>query len=159
MNKKLKIGIDFHGVIDSNFEFFKSFSELALSHGHEIYVITGGEAQKIEVSLQTHYVKFSHIYSLYDYFKEKNMLEILEDGRFWVAQEYWNPHKAEYCLEKGIDIHIDDNVEYLRDFKTTSCLYDKIKTECVCSNHIKIDFSQSPEKFLDEIEKYCLFNN
>ena len=79
---------------------------------------------------------------------------MLEDGRFWVPEEMWNVQKAAYCLENDIDIHLDDSVEYLKEFKTTSCLYDVTKTGCYFQDYRKIDFSENPKLVLAEIEKF-----
>ena len=40
--KFLKIGLDFHGVINTNPSYFKDFTEYAEARGHRIYIITGG---------------------------------------------------------------------------------------------------------------------
>lgn len=45
--KFLKIGLDFHGVINTNPSYFKDFTEYAEARGHRIYIITGGPAAKI----------------------------------------------------------------------------------------------------------------
>lgn len=44
--KFLKIGLDFHGVINTNPSYFKDFTEYAEARGHRIYIITGGPAAK-----------------------------------------------------------------------------------------------------------------
>ncbi len=152
MNKKLKIGIDFHGVIDSNYVFFREFNDLSMEKGHQIYVITGGSNEEISALLEKNRIKYSYLFSLKDFFEKQGVLKILEDGRFWVSDELWNAKKAEYCLENKIDIHIDDCSKYLEEFKTTFCLYDKTKAECTFSNYIKIDFSETPKQVLTELE-------
>lgn len=45
---KLKIGLDFHGVITDNPEYFKVFANEALRRGYEIHVISGGPKATIE---------------------------------------------------------------------------------------------------------------
>lgn len=45
--KFLKIGLDFHGVINTNPSYFKDFTEYAEARGHRIYIITCGPAAKI----------------------------------------------------------------------------------------------------------------
>ena len=45
---KLKIGLDFHGVITDNPEYFKVFANEALRRGYEIHIISGGPKATIE---------------------------------------------------------------------------------------------------------------
>lgn len=49
---KLKIGLDFHGVITDNPEYFKVFANEALRRGYEIHIISGGPKATIEKFLQ-----------------------------------------------------------------------------------------------------------
>lgn len=49
---KLKIGLDFHGVITDNPEYFKVFANEALRRGYEIHVISGGPKATIEKFLR-----------------------------------------------------------------------------------------------------------
>jgi hypothetical protein len=39
----IKLGLDVHGVIDDDPEFFSRFSEITLEQGNEVYIITGRE--------------------------------------------------------------------------------------------------------------------
>lgn len=43
----MKIGLDFHGVIDADPEFFAVETELLIKAGHEVHIITGHEYTKI----------------------------------------------------------------------------------------------------------------
>jgi hypothetical protein len=39
--KKLKIGLDIHGICDANPEFFSELSRLFVNAEHEVHIITG----------------------------------------------------------------------------------------------------------------------
>lgn len=61
---KLKIGLDFHGVITDNPEYFKVFANEALRRGYEIHIISGGPKATIEKFLQQWGIKYTDILPL-----------------------------------------------------------------------------------------------
>lgn len=153
MAKALKIGIDYHGVITANPEFFKDFSTLAMAQGIEIYVLSGGFEKDITAFLRQHQIPYTYIWSLADYFDKNKQLTYLSDGSFKVDNKLWNAAKAEYCEQHGINFHIDDSVLYGEHFTTPFCLYDvKNKTCCLRDNNrCCIDFDKPAKEVLEQI--------
>ena len=118
--KKLKIGLDIHGVCDANPEFFSELSRLFVNAGHEVIIITGrmeshgaiDEIKKLGIS----YTKF---YSIADYHvKIGTKIWYDEKGNPWIEPEFWDTTKAEICKKENIDFHIDDSSVYGKYFKT-----------------------------------------
>jgi hypothetical protein len=154
MTKILRIGIDFHGVINHNPEFFRAFTKVAFEKGHEIYIVSGGTYEEEKDYLDVWNIKYTHIFALIDYFKKIGKIEFFNDGIFRVSDELWDKAKADYC-RINIDIHIDDTVRYRKNFTTPFCLYDKISKSCILGNRV-INLSINPSDSLSHIEN--LFN-
>ncbi len=153
MNKHLKIGVDYHGVITADPTFFKTFNATAIKKGFEIYVVTGGTAKEVEKYLAENEIPTSHIFSLLDYFKQRNLVTFSEDGSFRVPDMIWDNAKANFCIKQKIDIHIDDSMTYGLHFQTPFCLYSLQNQKCRLIKHnIPIDFNKPAEKVLRDIE-------
>ena len=149
----MKIGIDYHGVINSNPEFFKKFADSALKENHRIIILSGSSADEVETYLTTYQIPFSEIYSLLDDFKRRGLVQFYEDGSFFVNNDIWNKAKAKYCLEHKVDVHIDDSMLYGAYFQTPFCLYALSSKRCTfAKKNIVINFNQAPEKVLQDLE-------
>ena len=149
----MKFGIDYHGVITSNPTFFKKFNALLLQNHHIVTVLSGGHFKDVQSYLTQYNIPFSNIFSLLDMFQKRNMVTFYPDGSFFVADNLWNSAKAKYCLEQHIDIHIDDSILYGTYFQTPFCLYTSNPQQCtLLKNNLSINFSQSPEKVLADIQ-------
>lgn len=118
---KLKIGLDFHGVITDNPEYFKVFANEALRRGYEIHVISGGPKATIEKFLRQWGIKYTDIFAIVDYYDARGCVTFYENGEFKVPDKLWNCAKAAYCDENGINIHIDDTMSYSEGFTTPFC--------------------------------------
>lgn len=121
-----KLGIDIHGVIDSLPEFFSFLTESIIKNGGEVHVITGGSWDKLEETLKTMNINYTHSFSVYDYLlTHAETIGTIEfsDGtvqkRF--NDEEWDACKALYCKENGITLHIDDTLVYNNYFTTPFC--------------------------------------
>lgn len=115
------LGIDFHGVIDSDIEYFRLMSEKTISF-QKIYVISGPPKADLEKELNKHGlyrgIHFNKIFSIVDFLKEKGVkMWADENGRWWADEEDWWSSKAEICEKHNIDIMIDDKERYQRYFK------------------------------------------
>ena len=133
---KLKIGLDFHGVITDNPEYFKVFANEALRRGYEIHVISGGP----------------DIFAIVDYYDARGCVTFYENGEFKVPDKLWNCAKAAYCDENGINIHIDDTMSYSEGFTTPFCFYDVKTRHCRTQDQKVINLEVSPKAALDDIE-------
>ena len=155
MKKNLKIGLDYHGVINHNPLFFKNLTRLALQDNHQIIVLSGGHKQDVINYLQTNNIGYSNIFSLLDYFQEKNLVTFYEDGSFFVPNDLWNKAKADYCLKNRIDLHIDDSMLYGVYFQTPFCLYSPNNNHCsFIKKHVTLNFNKSASEVLSDIVQY-----
>ena len=154
MSREIRIGLDFHGVINSNPDYFKSFTQEAIGRGWKIYIITGGPYEKVATYLREHNIEYNHLFAIFDYYQEQGLAEIRPDGEFKIEKELWDKTKATYCREHKIDIHIDDSKEYKKSFSTPYCRYDATTHECFLDVEHKLDLSKSISATLDKIEKF-----
>lgn len=125
MRSKMKIGIDFHGVIDKKPQFFSEFTKLLKENGHEVHILTGSTvSNNLLIELTKYQIHYTHIFSITDYKENCGARVIYDDnGNPWIDDEDWNGAKAEYCQRLNIDIHLDDSSEYGKYFKTPYCLF------------------------------------
>lgn len=152
-NVKIKIGLDFHGVITDNPEYFHRFTELAEKKDWEIYVITGGPYAVIVKFLKTWGIKYHKLFTILDFYDAQGKVTFFENGNFHIDDDLWDKAKGVFCSENKIDFHIDDSRIYGKYYTTPYCLYDKNKGACEIEGG-KIDLSHSPETALLEIENY-----
>lgn len=109
------IGIDLHGVIDSDIEAFKFMLECPVEVGDKLYIISGPPKVDIEKELNGHGlyrdIHFDEIFSVVDFLKEKSGVNMWTDdkGRWWASDVEWWGSKAEICEKHNVDIMIDDN--------------------------------------------------
>jgi hypothetical protein len=121
VGKKMKIGLDFHGVIDAMPEFFSFFTKAMISAGAEVHIITGGATEDDKKLLKEHNIQYTHIFSITDYHKEKGTKTTKphpKHGFMMVSDEEWDRTKGDYCRREGIDLHIDDTTVYNEYFTT-----------------------------------------
>ena len=150
---KSKIGVDFHGVINTRLDFFREFCREALKIGLEVYIISGGPRETILAYLNQYRIPYTKLWCIYDYYEQRHQVEFYDDGSFHVADELWNKAKAEYCKEQNICVHIDDSAIYGREFATPYCRYDEQANSCVLNGH-KIPL-ENPEQALQQILVLC----
>lgn len=150
---KSKIGVDFHGVINTRPDFFREFCREALKIGLEVYIISGGPRETILAYLNQYRIPYTKLWCIYNYYEQRHQVEFYDDGSFHVADELWNKAKAEYCKEQNICVHIDDSAIYGREFATPYCRYDEQANSCVLNGH-KIPL-ENPEQALQQILVLC----
>lgn len=119
----MRIGLDFHGVLDSN-PFFKEMAALFVAAGHAVHIITGArfnkrvrdKFEKMGIKKDVHY---THFFSISEHLLEKNTDVRWEDSENpWFDETAWNTAKSDYCREHEIDIHFDDTEVYSETFTT-----------------------------------------
>lgn len=119
-----KVGLDFHGVIDSMPEFFSFLSNAIIKSGGEIHIITGGLSESDQKLLEEYNIKYTKIFSITDYHKQINTPTKGFHPKFGFAlieDELWDKTKADYCRRENIDFHIDDTLAYNDYFTTPFC--------------------------------------
>lgn len=122
----MKLGLDIHGVIDTNPEFFVTMAKACRAAGHEVHIITGGSNDNdwIKNELLGYNdgeVWWNALFSIKDHLRDAKAFTCEELGiaSKWPFPELtWNIVKSEYCRENQIDMMIDDMPEYLVHFTT-----------------------------------------
>ena len=150
---KTKIGVDFHGVINTKPDFFREFCREALKIGLEVYIISGGPRETILSYLNQYQIPYTKLWCIFDYYEQRHQVEFSNDGSFHVDDELWNKAKAEYCKEQNICIHIDDSVIYGREFATPYCRYDEQSNSCVLNG--QQIYLANPAQALSQILALC----
>ena len=150
---KSKIGVDFHGVINTKPDFFREFCREALKIGLEIYIISGGPRETILAYLNQYQIPYTKLWCIYDYYEQRHQVEFYDDGSFHIDKELLNKAKAEYCKEQNICVHIDDSAIYGREFATPYCRYDEQSNSCILNGN-KISL-ENPAQALQQILAYC----
>jgi hypothetical protein len=126
----MKLGLDIHGVIDSNPESFAFMSQSIISNNGEVHIITGGSwTAELEDQLKDYGIKWTSHFSVYDYLVDSGIDSIgtirFPDGTIQKKFDYelWDTIKAGYCRSNEIDLHIDDTEVYSKYFTTPFLLY------------------------------------
>lgn len=120
----MKLGLDFHGVLDDEPEVFIKMARAVMKDMGEVHIITGHtninkEMENRLMDLCNGDYFWSHIVSINDYLlKDGNSFFIDEHVRPCFDEEKWNRFKGDYCLENDIDLMIDDTLVYRNYFKT-----------------------------------------
>jgi len=120
--RKLKIGLDIHGCIDADPEFFSELSRTLVALGHEVHITTGSFiTDKIKEELKGYGMEWTHLWSISDYYKNKPGIELWldEKGRPWVDGNLWDMAKGDYAKSQGLDLCIDDTDAYKKYFSTS----------------------------------------
>lgn len=151
--KQIKIGLDFHGVINNRPEYFARFSRAAARKGYEIHVITGGPRDLVEKKLNAWGIYYTEIFAILDYYDAHGEVKYFENGEYKIPDKLWDTAKAEYCAVNGINVHIDDSSVYVKWFTTPYCHYDSDGSSCTSVSGTRINFADSPLTALHQIEK------
>ena len=122
----MKLGLDIHGVIDTNPKFYSELSKIVISLGHEVHIITGTVFTHEKINkLKSYGMHWSHLFSISDYHKSLGTpMTFTSPNNPWISHDLWDKTKSNYCKENNIDFHIDDTARYGEFFKTTFGLYD-----------------------------------
>ena len=154
-DRRLKIGLDYHGVIDQRPAYFAGFCSLARARGHSVYIISGGPIPLLKEYLKKDCIEYDFVFAVSDYYQALGCVKQDENGKLFVPEDLWNKAKAEFCCRAKIDFHIDDSQSYLKWFSTPFCLYGK-KDNCCLFKETKISFELPAKKVLSKIESLVL---
>lgn len=149
---QIRIGLDFHGVIDTNPSYFKKFCSAAMAIGWKIYIITGGPYEQVKALLQKWGIPYSEIFAIYDYYESQGKVQ-KEGERFYIDENLWNSIKGKYCKDNKINVQIDDSGIYGNGFLTPYCHFDVKSKNCTLQNGITLDFTKPIEETLNLIEE------
>ena len=154
-SQSLKIGLDYHGVIDCNPSYFSQFCAKAANRGHRIIIITGGPSPKIKKLLEKHHILYHHIFAITDYYQALRRIEQRPDGSFAIPQNLWNRAKGDFCQYNRIDFHIDDSLSYKQWFSTPFCMFNCKDFSCELPDNRKILLTEDANSMIKTIENYC----
>jgi hypothetical protein len=112
MIDKVKVGLDVHGVIDTDPHFFAHLSYMLRAEGHEVHIVTGREiCDELLDKLKENDVGYTQIFSITSYhkqigtqiaYKRDDLTQpVIDDSK-------WNRSKADYAEREGLHFHIDD---------------------------------------------------
>lgn len=115
----MKIGLDLHGVVNDLPEVFRFITESIIKNGGEVHIITGSTTEKALYELtELGYVcdiNFTHVIGLPNLLKATGHQSIgihAEFGNEEYSKLDWNRAKGIYCKRNGINLHLDDTIEY-----------------------------------------------
>ena len=123
----MKIGLDYHGCLDQAFIFWSVVTNALVSAGHEVHIITGARREKIEKELESYKIAYTHFFSITEHLLEKGVKYVDNLGDWTFDNKEWNRAKAEYCMLKSIDIHLDDTENYGKHFHTPFFFLKRLK--------------------------------
>jgi hypothetical protein len=130
---KVRVGLDIHGVIDTDPVFFADIAQVVRDRGGEVFIITGREdGVDLRRELEEYGMNsklYNGILSITSYQKSRGTpVSYLDDRKSQpiMEPEVWNPTKAALCASAGIDVMIDDSALYetfFKDIKTQYIIY------------------------------------
>jgi len=154
----MKLGLDIHGVIDTNAAFYALLSKIAMDRGHEVHIITGSmlNATRLEY-LESLGMSWTHLFSISDYHRHLGTPMTFSDpNNPWIDRLMWDKTKSKYCHDLKISFHIDDTLRYGEHFKTPFGLYDhfngRVDWHYMADKHGAF-LTSSPEFVLNTIER------
>ena len=117
MEKKIKVGLDLHGVIDSQPEKFVRLAKAIIAGGGEVYICTGSRNdQKLFeqlVSYNNGFKWWTDIFSVTDHLIASGVDHIPSaDGGIQCESVAWDVVKGKWAEYYNIDFHIDDSPVY-----------------------------------------------
>ena len=115
----MKIGIDFHGVIDRYPDLFSEHSRVWIAKGYEVHIITGREWDIAGPKVDKLNVSHTHHYSIVDFHQRNGTVMEKRKNSWWMDEEVWQRSKGEYCSRQSIDVHFDNDLNYARYFPPT----------------------------------------
>ena len=133
----MKIGIDFHGVIDANPKGWTELIYAYVNEGHKVFIMTGARYStflhqcaglKLFDLMGLVVQKKIEFFSISDYHSKHNPDKIdlsKPDNPHMEDKELWDKTKANFAREIELDMMIDDNKDYVKYFTTPCVLWNK----------------------------------
>lgn len=122
--KKIKLGLDVHGVIDRYPDVWSAITTALLDAGHEVHIITGQElSDELIEQLAGWGIAYSHLFSITTWHKNQGTeIRYKDKNNPFIDYDLWDRTKAEYCMREQIDFHVDDSDVYHKFFMATAYL-------------------------------------
>ncbi len=109
---KLKVGLDIHGVITDDPDKYRLLAETIIRGGGEIHILSGSAIPNLKKELEKYKIPFTHIFSITTHHEDLGAKVEWIKGLPYMADELWDPTKAEYCKKHGVHFMIDDSPIY-----------------------------------------------
>ena len=125
----MKIGFDFHGVLDLEDNKFREQARVLVCMGHEVHILTGSSYKHFLVESKDLLIKdihYTHFFGICDYLVEMGIKNTGLFNRPIFDPEVWNSAKGEYAFYTKLDEHYDDCEIYAKSFPP-SCNFILIK--------------------------------
>lgn len=123
-SSKFKIGIDYHGVIDTFPEEFRKLSRAIYSWGGEVHIVTGlKRCKEIDDELFDAGIVFTHYFSIVDQLEIEGEEIEWNNGLPSADRVKWDWAKQKYCDEQGIHMMFDDSDVYKDTFDDIDTIY------------------------------------
>lgn len=124
----MKLGLDYHGILDKYPKFFKLFIEAMKVKEHSIYIITGARLEDFKQDPLVRGITYDYFYSITDDFLATSLPHDIDDKEHVTFDSIlWDSAKAIYCDNNKIDLMIDDSDIYGKYFKTPYIMFKGIK--------------------------------
>lgn len=125
-----RLGLDIHGVLDTNPKDFVQIAKMVRMAGGEVHVITGSAYSK---DIEQQLLSYNNGNKFWDFFvsiqdellKTLPFVKIDIYGRPCWENETWDRFKGNYCLKNNIELHFDDTDRYKKYFSTPIVIYQR----------------------------------
>jgi hypothetical protein len=144
----MRIGLDFHGVIDRFPDEISILTKRWINLGHQIYIVTGESEITATVKVEALHVPYTHFFSIVDYHKGIGTPMELRDSGWWMDQETWDRTKGDYATVAGLHFHFEDTLKYAPWFPS-SCTFVHVGSNFVSTLGVLKDF----------YDAFAFFNN
>jgi len=108
----MKIGIDFHGVIDIYPDIFSKLTKKWIDKGHEIHIITGKEWKDIKKDIKKFDIFYTKYFSIVDHHQSLGTKMEKKQNGWWMPDNIWDESKGKYCEKEQISLHFDNDLTY-----------------------------------------------
>lgn len=122
-----KLGLDVHGVLDADPEFFAEITKAVVDKGCEVHVLTGSkDTPKLHEELKALGISYTHVFSVASFHEQAGTkMWYTSPNDPWMEEDAWNRTKGDYCKEHKINLMIDDSDRYGKYFTTPYLLYPR----------------------------------
>lgn len=124
----MKLGLDLHGVLDTNPEFVEIAKQVK-EEGGEVHIITGSSlTDEVLTIVKNSGIDYDYIVSIQDELIKLYLPNCYNEyNRPIFPDILWDSFKGRYCKDNNIDLHYDDTEEYIDYFSTPVILYKSTK--------------------------------
>ena len=123
-------------MIDKYPKLFSAWSQLWVSNGFEVHILTGQEQDRTEEKVREFGVVFTHFHSIVDWHQKLGTHMWMRNDKkgWWMERETWLETKGGIADGYKLDIHFDDQIEYAEFFpKSCTFVWVRDNFDAVCN--------------------------